>query len=114
MPSCDPVYGLEDATYGRWDSSTKTQSSFGRDGHYSSGGSERQPCFIPGKNKLYPAPVSFDDAGRFDDPEVFDQVPWFDMDDVIDGNSIPHYSHERFITGGIPLREMGTESWSLQ
>lgn len=75
---------------------------------------KRQARFMAGKNNHYCPPVAIDDAGIFDDPDVFGQAPWFDMDGVKYGTIIPSFSHEGFLPACIPLSVMETESWRRQ
>ena len=74
----------------------------------------RQPVYLAAKNKYYPAPVAYDDAGPFDNSTLYGQAPWFDMDAVLAGHIIPRYEYQDFLPGGIPLSAMATESWRRQ
>lgn len=70
----------------------------------------RKSSFLAGKNKTYQPQIYYDDAGPFDDPDIFGAAPWLDKTAVLDGYIILHSTSNGFFPGGIPLSVKRSES----
>lgn len=65
----------------------------------------REHRFLTAKFKLLLARTSLDDARQLNNPEVYNQDTWFDMDAVFDCSIVPRYSQDVYINGDTIKRD---------
>ena len=70
---------------------------------------------LPGTNKVYPAPVQFDDLTPSGNYHLFGRAPWFDSAALDDGTIIQRYVYGGgYLPGGVPYSALRTEAWRRQ
>ena len=59
---------------------------------------------LPGSNKVYPAPILFDDVSPSNNYDLYGRSPWLDRAAIDSGAVIQHYvSNDGFLPGFIPF-----------